>query len=254
MILQTNPFKPVKIALNKVEKLHHGWYCVRNRTPEEVLSGATIQARNESEQRFFDESREWSVVSESRRGIKSLRKALYYLLSEHIAKEFPMIQEEVNTKLEDARKELDGLGPSRKGDREQTQYLIKLAVKYQQLVLDSLAGRYPVQAKEFSKLRTRVQNLNDGFNDTMHKTGCYIAFQSHGTTPPLSNVFGGLSVNKAVKSFSSLPSESPWKDAFGHKIPRLEAKEMDNRPRDYPDPWSPEVGVPYSILYCNLIR
>lgn len=172
-----DPLQAVKIALNKTKHFRHGWYCVRNRNTEEILSDTIIEQRDLKERTFFEEHSEWSAVPESRRGVASLKKALHYLLSEHIAKEFPVIRTEINEKLEKAKNDLAGLGPSRQTSREQMQYLVSLALSYQAKVEDALNGRYPANASILSKLRARVQNANDDFNDEIHKYGHLFTFQ-----------------------------------------------------------------------------
>lgn len=144
----------------------------------------------------------------SRRGVTALMKALYHLLSDHISREFPTIQAEIDANLEEARAELVGLGPSRKNDHEHAQYLISLASTYEKSVRASLSGQYSVNADTSSKLRTLIQNANDDFSHTMHKSGYFIPFHSSdkvmGATP-FSNVFGKLSVNEPLGARSASP-------------------------------------------------
>jgi len=159
------------------ERLTHGWFCVRNRTTTEILSGVTIEQRHENERKFFGTA-PWNVLDKKRVGISSLKISLGRLLSDHVANEFPEIRKEIDDRYSRARKELEQLGAPRQTTHEQMQYLIRLAGAYQRQVEDSLNGRYAAEGTHPSKLRMHVQNANEQFNNEMHAKGCTMAFRS----------------------------------------------------------------------------
>ncbi|KAI9719100.1 MAG: hypothetical protein M1812_003730 [Candelaria pacifica] len=130
----------IKIAQNQTERLNHGWFCVRNRKPEEITAGFTIEQRHEMERVFFDAA-PWKVLDKKRVGISALKASLGRLLSNHVASEFPEIRKEIETRYSKCREELDELGAPRQTTHEQMQYVLRLAGTYQRKVEDSLNGR-----------------------------------------------------------------------------------------------------------------
>ncbi|MCJ1259264.1 hypothetical protein MMC24_007100 [Lignoscripta atroalba] len=167
----------IKIAQNKAEKLKHGWYCVRNRSTQEVMEGVTTEQRHENERAFFKTS-PWNELDNKRTGITNLKLNLGKLLSQHIGREFPEIRKEIDVHYLRCRNELTQLGSPRQNSQEQLQYLIKLATTYQRHVEDALGGRYTDAGTHPSKLRMHVQNAGDRFNEEMHARGYTMAFKS----------------------------------------------------------------------------
>ena len=159
------------------EKLTHGWFCVRNRSTDEILSGVTIEQRHEIERAFF-RTVPWKVLDKTRVGIASLKAYLSRLLSDHVTKEFPEIRKEIDNRYVRLSKELQKLGVPRQTTQEQMQFLIRLAGDYQKKVEDSLTGRYFKTGRHPSKLRMHVQMSNEAFNKQIHSEGCHYAFQS----------------------------------------------------------------------------
>ena len=173
--------KAVKIAQNLTEKLIHGWFCVRNRSTTEILSGVTMEQRHENERKLFATA-PWNVLDKEWVGIASLKRFLGRLLSDHVANEFPAIRKEIDARYTAVRKGLDQLGPPRQNTHEQIQYMIHLAGTYQRKVEDSINGRYFEAGLHPSKLRMHVQKANDEFNTLMHSIGHYYQFQSTAKT------------------------------------------------------------------------
>ena len=165
----------IAIAQNRNERLTHGWYCVRNRSTQEILSGVTIEERHKNEKAFFD-THPWSGLDKSRVGISSLKASLGRLLSDHVANEFPEIQKEINERCAEARKQLEQLGAPRQTNHEQLQYLIKSAGIYQRRVEDALNGRYAATGIHPTKLRMHIQNAHDDFNKEMLTKGHTMEF------------------------------------------------------------------------------
>ena len=173
----SNILQAIKIAQNKAEKLKHGWYCVRNRSTQEVMEGVTTEQRHENERAFFKTS-PWNELDNKRTGITNLKLNLGKLLSQHIGREFPEIRKEIDVHYLRCRNELTQLGSPRQNSQEQLQYLIKLATTYQRHVEDALGGRYTDAGTHPSKLRMHVQNAGDRFNEEMHARGYTMAFKS----------------------------------------------------------------------------
>lgn len=167
----------MKIALNQTEQLKHGWYCVRNRTTDEVISGVSISERHENERAFFATS-PWDKLDKRRVGVDALRHNLGLLLNQHISREFPLIRKEIEAQFVQSRKNLEQLGAPRQTAHEQLQYLIRLATAYQELVRKNLSGHYETTGLDPSKLRMHLQNAGDSFSDRLLKDGCAMRFKS----------------------------------------------------------------------------
>lgn len=167
----------MKIALNQTEQLKHGWYCVRNRSTDEVSSGISIVERHENERAFFATS-PWDKLDKRRVGVDALRHNLGLLLNQHISREFPLIRKEIEAQFIQSRKNLEELGAPRQTAHEQLQYLIRIATAYQDLVRKNLGGQYETTGLDPSKLRMHLQNAGDSFSDKMLKDGCAMRFKS----------------------------------------------------------------------------
>lgn len=167
----------MKIALNQTEQLKHGWYCVRNRSTDEVSSGVSIIKRHENERAFFATS-PWDKLDKRRVGVDALRHNLGLLLNQHISREFPLIRKEIEAQFVQSRKNLEELGAPRQTAHEQLQYLIRIATAYQDLVRKNLGGHYETTGLDPSKLRMHLQNAGDRFSDKMLKDGCTMKFKS----------------------------------------------------------------------------
>jgi hypothetical protein len=174
MACTDNKCKALRIAQNKFEVLKLGWYCVRNRSTEEINKGVTISERHAEERAFFSRQ-PWSNLSKKRTGIVSLKKSLGELLTQHISHEFEAIRGEIDAKHEQKAEELKELGPARNTPQEQMQYLTRMATMYQRLADDALIGRRssPSSSTHSLKrtLRTQIEARGDYFNQIMFAQG-----------------------------------------------------------------------------------
>ena len=167
----------MKIAQNQTEQLKHGWYCVRNRSTDEVASGVSITQRHKNERSFFA-TPPWDKLDKRRVGVDALRQSLGLLLNQHISHEFPLIRKEIEAQFLQSRKSMEQLGTPRQTAHEQVQYLIKLTTAYQELVRKNLNGQYETSGHDPSKLRMHVQNAGDRFSERMLKDGCAMRFKT----------------------------------------------------------------------------
>ncbi|MCJ1397212.1 hypothetical protein MMC11_000404 [Xylographa trunciseda] len=167
----------IEIARNEVEFLKHGWYCVRNRSTQEINDGVSIQERNRREKEFFSKA-PWNKIDQKRTGIAHLKTNLGRLLSNHIAREFPDIRKEIDVRHFTCCKQLEDLGAPRQSTQEQRQHLTKIATVYQRAIEDASNGRYKEAGHHPSKLRMHLQNASDRFNQIMEARGKTMAFKS----------------------------------------------------------------------------
>ncbi|KAH0544346.1 hypothetical protein FGG08_001487 [Glutinoglossum americanum] len=167
----------IKVAQNQTERLNHGWFCVRNRTTEEIKAGVTMEARNKNEADFFKNS-PFNVLDKKRTGVPALSIFLGKMLCDHVISEFPSLRQEISALCLESRKRMEELGPPCQTPQEQRAYLLKLAGSYQRRVEDALSGRYKMSGKHPSKLRMHIQNANDTFGEAMHTKGHSRKFRS----------------------------------------------------------------------------
>jgi len=167
----------IDIARNEVEFLKHGWYCVRNRSTQEILEGCSMSHRHQKEKVFFDKP-PFNKIDKKRTGIANLKTNLGRLLSDHIAREFPQIRKEIESRYAACSGQLEALGAPRQNTQEQRQHLTRIATMYQRKIEDVSTGRYTAAGMHPSKLRVHLQNASDRFNDKMLARGKTMAFKS----------------------------------------------------------------------------
>ncbi|KFY88242.1 hypothetical protein V498_06867 [Pseudogymnoascus sp. VKM F-4517 (FW-2822)] len=162
----------LKIAQNSVERLHHGWFAVKNRSTKEIQDGVTMEQRHINEKKFFDAA-PFNQLSKDRVGIPALKKFLGRLLYTHIRGEFPGLVQEIRKLVHTCRDELDALGPSRQTFMEQRQFVTRLVATYQRTAMDSLSGHYDsdLEPEHHLKLRMHIQNANESFGRSIETWG-----------------------------------------------------------------------------------
>ena len=175
----THQWQVIRIAQNGVEKLQHGWFAVKNRSPSDIREGVTIPQRHAKERDFFATS-PWDQLRKDRVGIPALGTFLAQLLYEHIRREFPSLIVEMETQCAKIQSDIEFLGPPRQSTIEQRQYLTHVATRYQRRVADTLKGIYDAdwEAGHPLKLRMHVRNCNDAFERHMAREGHSKAFRS----------------------------------------------------------------------------
>ncbi|KAL9600156.1 MAG: hypothetical protein Q9179_003315 [Wetmoreana sp. 5 TL-2023] len=167
----------LSLAQNEEKHLNHGWFVVRNRTPEEVESGITSLERHDREKSFFN-SGPWTRLPEARRGTQALKRYLADLLCERIQETFPTILAMVQTRLALTQNELYALGPSRNTLEEKRAYLTDIAQQYHSLFTQALSGRYHGLSDDSLKVRRYIREANDTFASDMIHYGHSVPFES----------------------------------------------------------------------------
>ena len=165
----------VGYAENKVKRLHHGWFVVRNRTLSEVEKGIGPMERSSREQEFFNQW-PWNQLPEERRGAEALKKYLAELLCDRIEKVFPTILSDIRARLARTAVELEALEVPRKSVEQKRAYLTRIAHDLNQLATQGLRGRYDRIAGHDMKLRMKVRDANDSFASEMNRNGHFLAF------------------------------------------------------------------------------
>ncbi|KAK6496979.1 hypothetical protein TWF481_001958 [Arthrobotrys musiformis] len=174
----------IKIASNKVEKLRHGWFAVRNRSTKEIQDGVTIQQRHIKEKEFFKKA-PWNRLSRQKTGIENLKPFLGHLLYEHVRDEFPKLVDEINRLVIETEDALSQLGISRITPTEQRIYLTKIANEYERTVTDCLDAKFRgyINPNSPLKIRTHIQNMNTAFAKRMETEGHTRCFKDEDEEP-----------------------------------------------------------------------
>lgn len=161
------------------QPLEHGWFVVRNRSPQEIKDDVTIAQRHDNERKFFQES-PWHQIPKQRAGVKALKLFLGKLLYEHIRREFPTLTKEIEALYTKTQLKLDALGSSRQTSMEQRQYLTRLANRYQHNVEDAMRGDYAADLEVRSplKLRMHLRDLADKFEEEIRTKGWKVPFET----------------------------------------------------------------------------
>ncbi|KAI4168374.1 MAG: hypothetical protein LQ343_006459 [Gyalolechia ehrenbergii] len=166
----------LSLAQNKEKTLSHGWFVVRNRTPEELEDNISNIERQKREENFFD-AKPWNTLSESRRGTQALKNHLADLLCHRIQEVFPSIYATIQERQASSRHQLERLGPSRTTTEERRTYLTDLAQQLHSLNSQALRGRYHGLPNESLRLRRLVREANDTFTTEMIDHGHCVPFE-----------------------------------------------------------------------------
>jgi len=100
----------------------------------------SIKERNQNEAAFFSGNGAYRQLDCGSYGIEKLCDRLGDLLYEHLTKELPKLQAEINQKHEDNQYELTQLGEPRETLEDQKRYLISLAQDFQALTKAAVDG------------------------------------------------------------------------------------------------------------------
>ncbi|CVL07115.1 related to RBTMx2 protein [Fusarium mangiferae] len=151
------------LVLGKRRPLTLGYYVVRSRGGDEEDSEGAVDSLHR-EDMFKDEP--WTSLPDHKAGIKALRVCLQELLGQIADKAFPKLRSETRRKLTEKQEELVSLGPPRQTGRQQQQFLVSVASKFQNIVRAALDADYSTNqafADDNLRLITEVVNTTDEF-------------------------------------------------------------------------------------------
>lgn len=143
----------------------------------------SFEDRNRSEKRFFSRGK-YRDLDPDMVGIQSLRTRLSQLLHNHLKKELPHLQRELDEKYQETVKKLQSLGEARATVKEQRRFLMAKSAQFQKVADAAVDGHY--EDKFFGnvkpeasiddpsntrRLRAVVQHLNLQFAALMRRYG-----------------------------------------------------------------------------------
>lgn len=168
----------LELARNENVVFNLGWHVIKNRKFEE--KDLSIAERNISETHFFSTSN-FQMLPDENVGINSLRVKLSQLLFEHIKNELPRLQNDLETKLKSAEKELELLGEPRSTVAECRSFLGDMSLRFYELCRAGVNGHYEHDWFKAGKttdsgipkqrIRAIVQGENRSFEGDIRKTG-----------------------------------------------------------------------------------
>ncbi|KAG8628621.1 hypothetical protein KVT40_002486 [Elsinoe batatas] len=129
----------IDLAQNKDVLFGLGWHMLRNRTPKEM--DKSLDYRDKTETQFFS-SGNYRSLERDMLGIEALRTRLSDLLYEHLTKELPELQQELENKLRETNQNLGHLGQSRSTEMEQRQYIMRVGQDFEKLTQSAIDGHY----------------------------------------------------------------------------------------------------------------
>lgn len=183
----------MELARNEDVIFHLGWHVIKNRKFEE--KGFSIDERNLSEKVFFSTSNFKDLPKENL-GIDNLRVKLSQLLFEHVKKELPRLQADLEAALKSAEDELQLLGMPRSTEEECRDFFTDLNLKSFEICKAGVSGHYEHEwFKEgkftlkdcdipIQRLRAIVQWANTKFSDRFRRKGHKYEFCMDAPIPP----------------------------------------------------------------------
>ncbi|KAK7921361.1 P-loop containing nucleoside triphosphate hydrolase protein [Apiospora marii] len=163
------------LVLGKKKPLTLGYYVVKNRGPDETeerwRADKTLQMAP------------WNGLPKERVGPSALRTRLRELSEQLTRREFPKIRKQVKTELEATKRQIDDMGQSRQGERDQRLYLGAITRRFQDMAKAALNGWYSDEAvfeKVNMRLITHIVNLSDDFYDGFTRSSHLHKFQNEG--------------------------------------------------------------------------
>lgn len=204
----------MELARNEDVFFKLGWHVIKNRKFEEAK--ASIEERHLSEKMFFSTSN-FKFLPEENVGIDALRVKLSHLLFDHVKKELPRLQHDLEKALTTAQSELRLLGESRSTVAECRAFLAQLNMDCHEICKAGLHGNYEhdhfkVETdEEFSlnssstvaRIRAAVQYANTTFADDFRKRGHKYQIQSTAEPEALDPIPGDAETKARPRILSS---------------------------------------------------
>lgn len=187
--------KFLELARNEDVFFKLGWHVIKNRTFEE--SKVSIEERHLSEQVFFNTSNFKTLPNENV-GIDALRIKLSDMLLDHVKKELPRLQDDLQKALDTMKSELQRLGESRSTVAECRAFLTQLTMKCYEICKASINGNYDhdffksgaegefllKSNSTITRLRATVQYANMEFADEFRKKAHKYQIHFNPSNPP----------------------------------------------------------------------
>jgi GTPase SAR1 family protein len=161
------------LVLGRRNQLRLGYCIVKNRGADDQHS--TMLERLAQEKLFFKDVKWQQLETSGRCGVGSLKTRLRDLLMSISKKEFPHVKADAGKRLDQCRKELESIGPSRTEQSSQRMYLGRLGSRFQAVTQCALNGYYDSEniftEVPSLKLITNITKGNERFANDFWKRG-----------------------------------------------------------------------------------
>ncbi|CAG8550911.1 7278_t:CDS:2, partial [Acaulospora morrowiae] len=154
------------IMKGEAHKLSLGYYVIKNPNKKRLMENITFEEAREEEIDFFENESPWKDNYEfnERIGVKKLQSKLSDLLIKAIMHDLPIINKEIQRKLEETRKELEKIPePLGKNPRVELIYLIGKCVTGINESLDDNAELWCFINTEFIKFKKGLRSSRPVF-------------------------------------------------------------------------------------------
>ncbi|KAI0409965.1 dynamin GTPase [Xylaria palmicola] len=162
----------IELIEGKRHRLKLGWHVVRNLGQAELDNQTS--SRRTMEDKFFETESPWNTLDKDKVGIDSLRYRLQEILAAHIHREFPKVKAEVGQKIKEVQRQLNKLGPKRQTQAEHVQFLMEIALRFQDAAAAAARADYG-QSSLFGdktlRLATSAINRGEEFARLMGTSG-----------------------------------------------------------------------------------
>lgn len=185
----------IDLAQNRDIYFELGWHMLKNRSDDE--RNTSFSQRNESESLFFSRGK-YRDLPQQMFGIEALRTRLSRLLNQHLRRELPELQQELNQKYQEAATDLAKLGEKRATVMEQRIFLTGISTSVHRVLTAAVKGQYedpffdPVDttagiaaSTNRPRLRAVVQHLNLEFAKHMRLKGHKYDLTVDSVPPPV---------------------------------------------------------------------
>lgn len=179
----------MSLVQGKRKVLKLGYHVITNRGGDDLGEEPDPRASQLDREAMFEEN-PWCHLRDNRVGADSLRKRLGDLLGDLTDRAFPKVRTQIRRKLAHAERRLARHGAPRQTEREQQQYLAKLASAFQSLVRAGLNADYSSnRAFEKPELRliTAIMNTTDAFNLDFGSLAHTYLFDADNETPQVAS-------------------------------------------------------------------
>ncbi|KAH8722930.1 P-loop containing nucleoside triphosphate hydrolase protein [Phaeosphaeriaceae sp. PMI808] len=159
----TRPEQLRAIFDHKRYALGHGYFVVRNLSQDQLDDGQTHQHARQQEEQFFSHEKFWATDLkdyESQFGTVKLQNFLSRKLAEQIVKKLPIIQNEINNRLQEVDDTLQQYPAP--PTRNPTRIIFDIVQSFSARVREDLEGHYPNKS-----WRTQWEGLQSAFFDSL---------------------------------------------------------------------------------------
>jgi hypothetical protein len=161
----------IELAQNKDVKFRLGWHVLRNRNFAERNEPSA--SRDAAEVEFFSTG-VWKFLKPSQLGVAALRVRLSNVLRDQILRQLPSVLDDVSTGIDECKNTLEKLGTARATLAEQRRYLLRVSMRFSEILRAAIDGVYTdpfFKASKDRRIRAVMQNTLADFARDMRTKG-----------------------------------------------------------------------------------